>query len=147
MGVRDFLERLRPSGTPGAASLSGVPADDVAERSAELEAVLAQLAGVESDVARIKQEAAVEGKRRREAAAEQARAIIAKAGHDARAEQHAAAASARSRAREDTAARMAAAHQEATAIAERARARTPELLVRVIAEARAELASIRVGAP
>ena len=42
--ARDFLEWFRPSGTPGAAARPGVPADRLAERSAELESLLALLA-------------------------------------------------------------------------------------------------------
>jgi hypothetical protein len=40
MSLRDFLERFRPVGTPGA-SATGVAADRTAERAAELEPALA----------------------------------------------------------------------------------------------------------
>ncbi len=73
MGVRDFLERLRPSGTPGAPSVAGVPADRLAERSTELEAVFALLEDVQAaggpDPARLPSE---EARRRREVAHERA---------------------------------------------------------------------------
>lgn len=42
---------------------------------------------------------------------------------------------------------MAAAQEQAAMIAQRASARTPELLARILSEARAELAAMRVGAP
>jgi hypothetical protein len=53
-GARDFLERFRPSGTPGAAVRRSVPADRLAERSAELELLLALLAEMETEVAQIR---------------------------------------------------------------------------------------------
>ncbi len=145
--MRDFLERLRPSGTPGAASLSGVPADRVAERSAELAAVFAELADLEAQAALIRREAVAEAERRKQAAAEQARALVDTARRDAQAEQRASAASARSRARADTEARMTAAEQEAATVAERARDRAPALLATVVSQARAELASMRTDLP
>ncbi|MFF4038263.1 hypothetical protein [Streptomyces sp. NPDC001816] len=53
MSLRDFLERFRPVGTPGA-SATGVPADRTAERAAELEPTLAQLTGVQQEAAGIR---------------------------------------------------------------------------------------------
>ena len=47
----DFLTRFRPAGAPGAGSRAGVPADRAAERAAELEPVLALLAGAQTDAA------------------------------------------------------------------------------------------------
>ena len=44
-------------------------------------------------------------------------------------------------------AQLAAAQEQAAMIAQRASARTPELLARILSEARAELAAMRVGAP
>jgi hypothetical protein len=52
--ARDFVERFRPSGPPGAAARPGVPADRQAERSAELEPLLALLAETEAEVAHIR---------------------------------------------------------------------------------------------
>jgi hypothetical protein len=50
---RDFLNRFRPVGAPGAASRTGVPADRTAEVAAELDPVLALLAGTEAECARL----------------------------------------------------------------------------------------------
>ena len=47
--VREFLERLRPSGTPGAPSAAGVPVDRVAEVAAELQDVFDALDTVQVD--------------------------------------------------------------------------------------------------
>lgn len=46
---RDFLERFRPAGAPGAAGGAGVPADRAAMVAAELGPVLAQLDGVHQE--------------------------------------------------------------------------------------------------
>ncbi|GAA1331576.1 hypothetical protein GCM10009647_071660 [Streptomyces sanglieri] len=53
MSLRDFLERFRPAGTPGA-SAAGVPVDRTAERASELEPTLAQLMDVQREAARIR---------------------------------------------------------------------------------------------
>ena len=62
---RDILQRFRSAGTPGAATATGVPADRVAELSAELEPVLAQLVSVQQEVSRIRADAHNEAERRR----------------------------------------------------------------------------------
>jgi vacuolar-type H+-ATPase subunit H len=51
--LRDFLERFRPAGAPGAAASAGVPADRSRELEAELNPVLALLEGVDAECARI----------------------------------------------------------------------------------------------
>lgn len=51
--LRDFLERFRPAGAPGAAASAGVPADRSRELEAELSPVLALLEGVDSECGRI----------------------------------------------------------------------------------------------
>jgi vacuolar-type H+-ATPase subunit H len=51
--LRDFLERFRPAGAPGAAASAGVPADRSRELEAELGPVLALLEGVDAECARI----------------------------------------------------------------------------------------------
>ncbi|HEU4349929.1 MAG TPA: hypothetical protein VFR35_19300, partial [Actinoplanes sp.] len=63
--ARDFLERLRPAGVPGAAGPAGVPADRVSEIAAELEPVFAALAGVEDEVRLRREAATAEAARRR----------------------------------------------------------------------------------
>lgn len=77
--ARDLLQRFRPAGAPGPASATGVPADRVAERTAELEPVFESLRSTTAEVARIRQEAVVEAERRREQAREQAVARVADA--------------------------------------------------------------------
>lgn len=75
--VRDLLYRFRPSGSPGAATASGVPADRTVELAAELEPVFAQLAVTERECAdlRARGRADAEAIRRRDA--EEARSILA----------------------------------------------------------------------
>ncbi|MEV7391856.1 MULTISPECIES: hypothetical protein [unclassified Streptomyces] len=53
MSLRDFLERFRPAGTPGAA-VTGVPPDRAAERAAELAPALTRLTAVQEEAARIR---------------------------------------------------------------------------------------------
>jgi hypothetical protein len=145
--VRDFLERLRPSGTPGAASLSGVPADRVGERSAELEPVLARLSDVLAEAARIRQEASVAAAARVATAAERARALVSSARRSAEAERRAAAAHARAQAEAETRERLADAEREAASVADIASAREAEFVARVVAEARAEAAHLLAESP
>lgn len=81
--VRDFLDRFRPAGAPGAAQ-AGVPADRVAEREAELQPVLALLDGVRSECERIIEEAHSEAASIAAAARDEAVAIEAEAARRAR---------------------------------------------------------------
>ena len=59
-GLRDYLDRFRPAGAPGAGG-TGVPADRSRELEAELTSVLALLDGVHAEcagvVARARQDA------------------------------------------------------------------------------------------
>ncbi|MGH8867626.1 MAG: hypothetical protein ACRDYU_06490, partial [Actinomycetes bacterium] len=73
----DFLERFRPAGAPGAAAAAGVPADRVAELSAELEPVLARLAGTQREAERIRAAARRDAEQRRDHATASARALVA----------------------------------------------------------------------
>lgn len=143
--VRDFLERLRPSGTPGTAALSAVPADRVAELSAELEAVLARVADVQTEAAGIRRDAAAEAERRRDAALAQARGIVDEARRTAEAERRQAAASAQSQAAADLRHSVEDARRQAAAVAELARSREPELVSRVVALARIEIDTLLDG--
>ncbi|HEX2894733.1 MAG TPA: hypothetical protein VHO29_12105 [Marmoricola sp.] len=77
--ARDLLQRFRPAGAPGPATATGVPADRVAERTAELEPVFESLRSTTAEVARIRHEAVVEAEHRREQAREQAVARVADA--------------------------------------------------------------------
>jgi vacuolar-type H+-ATPase subunit H len=55
--LRDFLSRFRPAGAPGAAAVAGVPADRARDLEAELVPVLALLADVDADCARVVEQA------------------------------------------------------------------------------------------
>jgi vacuolar-type H+-ATPase subunit H len=145
--VRDFLERLRPSGTPGAATVSAVPADRVGERSAEIEPVLARLAAVQAQGAAIRQAAEVEAQQRKDAAAEQARALVATAHREAEAERQMVAATTRARAEKESRDLLADATQEASAVARAAGARQSSFADRVLTRARADIADIIGSAP
>ncbi len=144
-GVREFLERLRPSATPGAPSASGVPADRLKERSSEVERVFAALAGVQAEVERIGDEAAIQARARREAAADHARALIDEARRNAEAERASAAASVHARAQAMVDQILDNAEKDAAEILERARARLPAFAESVTREARADLSTLRAG--
>ncbi|MGQ4420037.1 hypothetical protein ACN6LA_007802, partial [Streptomyces sp. SAS_269] len=78
MSLRDFLERFRPTGTPGAAAV-GVPADRAAERAAELEPALARLTDVQQEAARIRVAADEAAEALRRDAAREAERVVADA--------------------------------------------------------------------
>lgn len=147
MSARDFLERLRPSAAPGAPAHAGVPADRVAERSAELEGLFAALDAVQAEADRITVDAVAEAARRRELARQQALSLVADAQLRAQAERSAAAAAARVTGEVAAAEILAAAHREADDLAERARARQADLVTRVVAAARAALDDVVGAAP
>ncbi len=147
MSARDILERWRPSATPGAPSAAGVPADRVAERSAELDGVLALLEDAQVEARSIRSAAVTEAARRRAAAKEHGRTLIAEAQRNAQADRSAAAASAHAAGQESAERIRAQAQLEAAAIAERATARQPALIAQVREQARARIAEITQGAP
>ncbi|MGB7982049.1 MAG: hypothetical protein WCF36_14810 [Candidatus Nanopelagicales bacterium] len=142
MGVRDLLDRFRPSGSPGPPAMSGVPADRVTERSAELEPVFAMLADVQGEVEQIGSEAQREALHRRELAAEQARVILAEARRAADAERAQAAAAAQAGAAEQVAVLVTDAQAAAESLAEQADARRAALVADVVREARGELLAV-----
>lgn len=146
-GVRDFLERLRPSGTPGAASISGVPADRVGERSTELAAVLALLAADQAAATSIREMGAAEAQRIRDAAAEQARAVISEALRSAQGVRLETAARARSQAALDAQDLLEAAQQEAARVMQTARTREPVFVERVRALLRDDVRQLSSGVP
>jgi vacuolar-type H+-ATPase subunit E/Vma4 len=147
MGVRDFLERLRPSGTPGAASVAGVPADRLAERATELESVFALLDEVQAQAARIRFAADKEAQRRRDEAHAQADGIVAAARRLAEAERASAAASAQAGAAEQVRAIAEDAQNRASSIAGEGRTRSAALVAAVVEQARAELLGVPAGSP
>ena len=140
--AREFLERFRPSGTPGAAARPGVPADRLAERSAELEPVFARLAETEADAATIRAAARREADQRRLQGQERAQAVLATGRHQVAADRAELAAQVRHQASVETAAIISAAHDEADAVRTRAGQRLPAMVDRVVSDVRAELAEL-----
>lgn len=136
---RDILQRFRSAGTPGAATATGVPADRVAEMSAELEPVLARLIVVQEEVSRIRAEAQREAERRRQAAVEHASALVAAAHREAAAERADAALRLARHVEAETAATLAAAELDATAVRRRAAEKMPSYVERVVSATRAAL--------
>jgi hypothetical protein len=141
VSARDFLERLRPSAAPGAPTMAGVPADRVADRSAELEGLFAQVADAQVEAGRIRAAAAQEAGRRRETARAQALAIVAEARRRADAERSAAAAAAHAAGQALTDRILLRAHADAEAIRQRARDNEPALVAEILRQARAEVAA------
>lgn len=137
---RDFLERFRPAGTPGAAAKTGVPADRVAELSAELEPVLALLADAERQADAIRAEAQRESERVRRRADEHARVLVATARRDAEAERSDAAARVTKRAETETAETLAAAERDAAEVRRRGAELMPAYVDQVVAAVRAAAA-------
>ncbi|MEU2222885.1 hypothetical protein [Streptomyces sp. NPDC018347] len=134
MSLRDFLERFRPAGTPGA-SASGVPADRAAERAAELEPALAGLADVQREAARIRAVAEQEaGALRRDTAREAARIVDAARERAPEVRRRAAEPLLRA-ARQEADALRAAGDRTATVIRGRALENMPRLVDLVVADA------------
>jgi hypothetical protein len=142
---RDFLERFRPSGTPGAAAAAGVPADRVAERSAELGPVLAELDDTQEEARRIVAAARLEADRRRTEGAQRARSVLAAARSQAEAERAEAASLVRRQAEEEAAAVERAAVRDAEELGARTEARLPHYVERAVSLARERLAGVVAG--
>lgn len=141
-GPREFLQRFRPVGTPGAAAPAGVPADRVSEISAELEPVFALLAETQARAARLEADAATAATATRHAADEQARAIVAEARGRAAAERADVAARAQRAADEESARAEARADEQADDLRARAEGRLPAMVERVVAAVRADLVAL-----
>ncbi len=142
LGLRDLLDRFRPAGAPGAPTAAGVPADRLAGVTVELEPVFAALAGVVGECAEVRAAASVEAARRTEEAAEQARAVVARARARESGERASAAALLRQRAAADAAALAAGTEREVDEV--RGRDLAP-LVARVVERVRRDLAE--VGTP
>ncbi|WP_435642446.1 hypothetical protein ACR9VJ_02590 [Streptomyces sp. H49] len=127
MSLRDFLERFRPVGTPGA-SATGVPADRTAERAAELEPALARLADVQQEAAQIRAAAEREAEALRQNAAREAAGMVEAARKRAPEVRRQAAEPHLREARHEAAALRAAGDRTASAIRERALERMPRLV-------------------
>lgn len=139
--TRDLLQRFRPAGAPGAATATGVPADRVRERQAELDPVFALFADTVTEVATIRREATVEAERRRQKAREAALARVAAARLEADS-LRAQAVSEAQRAVTVTAGTSAASAQDnAREIGDRARRSLEADVAEVVARVRAALAA------
>jgi hypothetical protein len=81
--TRDLLQRFRPAATPGAATATGVPADRLNERAAELSGVFAAMEATVAEADGIRRAAVAEAQQRRDRARQEAAARVARAGLDA----------------------------------------------------------------
>ncbi|WP_317440835.1 hypothetical protein [Streptomyces collinus] len=145
MSLRDFLERFRPAGTPGA-SATGVPADRTAERAAELDPVFARLTDVQRQAARIRAGAEERAEVLRRDAAREAEHLLADARERAPEVRRQAAEPLLREARQEADALRAAGGRTASAIRERAGERLPHLVDLAVAYAMG-LASGRAEEP
>ncbi|MFJ7904684.1 hypothetical protein ACIQ6V_30075 [Streptomyces sp. NPDC096198] len=134
MSLRDFLERFRPAGTPGA-SATGVPADRIAERAAELEPALARLTDVQQQVARIRAAAEETAEALRRNAVREAERLLADAREQAPVVRRQAAEPLLREARQEADALRAAGDRAASGIRERAGERMPHLVDLAVADA------------
>jgi hypothetical protein len=139
---RNFLERFRPSGTPGAAARPGVPADRQAEQSAELEPLLARLAETEAEVVQIGTTAQQSADVRRLEGQDRARATLAAGRRRIVADRAEMVAQVRRQGAAETAAVLAAAQAEADAVRSRVGQRLPALVERVVSVVGAEVAAV-----
>ena len=129
---RDFLNRFRPAGAPGAAARVAVPADRSAELEAELRPVLALLDDANTGCARIVARARDEAAQIVAAARAEAAASLRDASGRAGAVRAAAVQQVMTVAHADAAGTVAAARQEAREVAGLARQRIPVLAARAV---------------
>jgi hypothetical protein len=125
---RDFLERFRPAGTPGAAARPGVPADRSADAAAELTPLLVLLDDTQDEAQRIRREAADRAEEIRRAAQRQANQIVARA----RAEAEVVRAQTEAKARTAAAAAWSEMRAETAAEIERVQARVADRMPRYV---------------
>ncbi|MER6086376.1 hypothetical protein, partial [Streptomyces sp. NPDC001833] len=134
MSLRDFLERFRPTGTPGAA-VTGVPPDREAERAAELAPALARLTAVQQEADRIRAAGEEAAGTIRRAAGREAAGIVAAAREQApEARRQVAEPFVRDALRAADAVR-AAGDRAADAVRERGRAGLPALVADAVSQA------------
>jgi vacuolar-type H+-ATPase subunit H len=128
--VRDFLDRFRPAGSPGAAARAAVPVDRSSELEAELMPVLTLLDGADADCARIVAGARREAGRITGAAREEAAATLVDAERRARAAREQTVQQALAEARAEAAETVASARREALRSHELSGQRIPVLVSR-----------------
>lgn len=139
---RNFLERFRPVGAPGAAMPQGVPADRVADVAAELAPMLELLDEVQAEAERIRRDGVEQAARLRYDGEEQAAAMVERA----RTRGKIIEAEAFARAHAEFAAQQADFDSEHAMEIERLRARIaarmPEFVDRVLAQAQILIAEL-----
>jgi hypothetical protein len=138
-GVREWLDRFRPAGAPGAATAVGVPVDRPAAARAELEPVFAALAGDIGRAAEHHDALIAEAARRRAEGRDAARALVESARASAAAERAAEETRLRRLAMEQTQARRDHGYAQAERVRDAAARRRPALVGEVLARVRAEI--------
>jgi vacuolar-type H+-ATPase subunit H len=128
-GLRDYLDRFRPAGAPGAGG-TGVPADRSRELEAELTAVLALLDDVHAECAVVVAQARRDAERIMATARGEAAAVADGAERRARAARDEAAREVLAAARAEAVGIVARADQQASRARDRARQRIPALASR-----------------
>lgn len=138
--LRDFLSRFRPAGAPGPGARTGVPADRSRELETEVGPVLALLAGVDAECARILDQARQDADGVRATARARAAVITADGERAAEAVRDEAVRQALNAARTEASEAVATAERQAARIRELARCRMPALADHAVAEIRQLLA-------
>ena len=135
--TRDFLDRFRPAGAPGAAARAGVPADRVRELAAEVEPVLALLDDVHAECDQILGEAQREAARIAAEAHTEVMRIERDAQRRARAARDQAAAAVLAQARAEAQQAAVGADRQALGVRRLAKRRMPELVATAVGLVRA----------
>ncbi len=130
-GLRDYLDRFRPAGAPGAGG-TGVPADRPRELETELTTVLTLLDGVHAECTGIVAKARRDAERMVAAARGEAAAVADDADRRARAARERAAREVLAAARTEAIGTVAHAEKQALRVRERARQRIPALASRAV---------------
>ena len=130
--LRDFLSRLRPAGTPGAA-LAAVPAEPGRRLGAELDPVLTLLDGVDAECARLIAMAQHDAEQITAAARAEAAALASGAQQRAAAVRQEAVQEILATARDEAGATTTSAERQAALMRELARQRLPGLAQRAVA--------------
>ena len=130
--VRNFLDRFRPAGSPGATARAAVPVDRSGELEAELVPVLTLLDGVDADCARIVAGARREAGRITGVARQEAAATLVDAERRARAAREQTVQQVLAEARAEAAETVASARREALRSRELAGQRIPVLVSRAV---------------
>ena len=129
--VPDLLHRFLPAGAPGAAGVAGVPTDRVADETAELAPLFAQLAATETECDEIAQQAQRDASAAHERSVEEIRGIVARAQQRAGSERADALARAAQAMQAQTEAELAAANEQAMQLRARAVEHVPAFVARV----------------